>query len=373
MGIYVHVPFCRSKCFYCGFYSVASLTLKEAYLEAVEREIVLRRGYLPRQEMKTLYFGGGTPSYLEHGDLERIIRKLEENYLFATGMERTIELNPEDLVPGKLQGIKDLGFNRLSIGVQSFSDEQLKRINRTHSARQAMDGIALAAGMGFDNISMDLIIGLPGQTDEGLLGDVEKASSLPIAHLSVYMLSIDSNTVFEHMVRRGEFRLEDEEVMAGRYQRVCERLKELGFEHYEISNFARNGKYSRHNTSYWQQKPYIGFGPSAHSYDLYSRQWNTANLKTYIDHLNEGALSFEKEELKPVDLYNEYVMTSLRTMWGMEKQKLEGDYAMFWEQVQEQVRKYERSGDLVEEGGRWKISETGWVISDAILSDLFVV
>lgn len=236
-----------------------------------------------------------------------------------------------------------------------------------------MDGIALAAGMGFDNISMDLIIGLPRQTEEELLRDVEKASCLPIVHLSVYMLSIDSNTVFEHMVKRGEFRLENEEVMAGRYQRVCERLKELGFEHYEISNFARNGKYSRHNTSYWQQKPYIGFGPSAHSYDLRSRQWNTANLKTYIDHLNEGTLSFEKEELKPVDLYNEYVMTNLRTMWGMEKQKLERDYAMFWEQVQEQVRKYERSGDLVEEGGRWKISETGWVISDAILSDLFVV
>lgn len=352
---------------------MASLTLKEAYLGAIEREIVLRRGYLPRQEMNTLYFGGGTPSYLKRGDLERIIRKLEENYSFAPGMERTIELNPEDLVPGKLQGIKDLGFNRLSIGVQSFSDEQLKRINRTHSARQAMDGIALAAGMGFDNVSMDLIIGLPGQTEEQLLGDLEKASCLPIVHLSVYMLSIDSNTVFEHRMKRGEFRLEDEEVMAGRYQRVCERLKELGFEHYEISNFARNGKYSRHNTSYWQQKPYIGFGPSAHSYDLHSRQWNTANLKTYIDCLNEGVLSFEKEDLKLVDLYNEYVMTSLRTMWGMEKQKLEGDYAMFWEQVRDQVRKYESSGDLVEEGGRWKISETGWVISDAILSDLFVV
>ena len=373
MGIYVHVPFCRSKCFYCGFYSVASLTLKEAYLGAIEREIILRRGYLPRQEMNTLYFGGGTPSYLERGELERIIRKLEENYSFIPGMERTIELNPEDLMPEKLQGIKDLGFNRLSIGVQSFSDEQLKRINRTHSACQAIDGIALAAGMGFDNISMDLIIGLPGQTEEELLGDVEKASCLPIEHLSVYMLSIDPNTVFEHMVKRGEFRLEDEEVIAGRYQRVCERLKELGFEHYEISNFARNGKYSRHNTSYWQQRPYIGFGPSAHSYDLHSRQWNTANLKTYIDHLNEGTLSFEKEELKPVDLYNEYVMTGLRTMWGVEKQKLEGDYTMFWEQVRDQVLKYESSGDLVEEGGRWKISETGWVISDAILSDLFVV
>ena len=155
----MHVPFCRSKCFYCGFYSVASLTLKEAYLGAIEQEIVLRRGYLPQQKMNTLYFGGGTPSYLERGELERIIRKLEENYSFAPGMERTIELNPEDLVPEKLQGIKDLGFNRLSIGVQSFSDEQLKRINRTHSARQAMDGIALAAGMGFDNISMDRIIG----------------------------------------------------------------------------------------------------------------------------------------------------------------------------------------------------------------------
>ena len=257
--------------------------------------------------------------------------------------------------------------------MQSFSDEQLKRINRTHSACQAIDGIALAAGMGFDNISMDLIIGLPGQTEEELLGDVEKASCLPIEHLSVYMLSIDPNTVFEHMVKRGEFRLEDEEVIAGRYQRVCERLKELGFEHYEISNFARNGKYSRHNISYWQQRPYIGFGPSAHSYDLHSRQWNTANLKTYIDHLNEGTLSFEKEELNPVDLYNEYVMTGLRTMWGVEKQKLEGDYTMFWEQVRDQVLKYESSGDLVEEGGRWKISETGWVISDAILSDLFVV
>ena len=239
-------------------------------------------------------------------------------------MERTIELNPEDLVPEKLQGIKDLGFNRLSIGVQSFSDEQLKRINRTHSARQAMDGITFAAGMGFDNISMDLIIGLPGQTEAELLDDVERASGLPIAHLSVYMLSIDSNTVFEHMVKRGEFRLEDEEVMAGRYQRVCERLKELGFEHYEISNFARNGDTPGTIHLTGNKKSYIGFGPSAHSYDLYSRQWNTANLKTYIDHLNEGTLSFEKEELKPIDLYNEYVMTSLRTNVGDGKAKIGG-------------------------------------------------
>lgn len=227
--------------------------------------------------------------------------------------------------------------------------------------------------MGFDNISMDLMIGLPGQIGEELLADVDVASRLPVSHLSVYMLSIDSNTVFEFMVKQGKFKLEDEEVIAKRYQQVCERLKGLGFEHYEISNFARDGKYSVHNTSYWQQKPYIGFGPSAHSYDLRSRQWNTANLKTYIDSLDSGGLSFEKEELTIVDLYNEYVMTNLRTMWGVEKEKLEGDYAVFWNQVQEQLQKYLKSGDLLEERGRFRISESGWVISDAILSDLFVI
>ena len=369
----MHVPFCRSKCFYCGFYSVASLKLKEAYLGAIEREIDLRRGYLPEEDVRTLYFGGGTPSYLEQEDLKRIVRKLEENYSFMPGAERTIELNPEDLTREKLESIKELGFNRLSVGVQSFSDERLKQINRTHSGRQAVEGIMLAASMGFDNISMDLMIGLPGQTGDELLADIDVASCLPVSHLSVYMLSIDSNTVFEFMVKQGKFKLEDEEVIAGRYQQVCERLKELGFEHYEISNFARDGKYSVHNTSYWQQKPYIGFGPSAHSYDLRSRQWNTANLKTYIDSLDLYTLPFEKEELTVVDLYNEYVMTNLRTMWGVKKERLQGDYAVFWNQVQDQLQKYLKSGDLLEERGRFRISESGWVVSDAILSDLFVV
>ena len=373
MGIYVHVPFCRSKCFYCGFYSVASLKLKEAYLGAIGREIDSRRDYLPEGNVRTLYFGGGTPSYLEQEDLKRIVRKLEENYSFMPRAERTIELNPEDLTREKLESIKELGFNRLSVGVQSFSDERLKQINRTHSGRQAVEGITPAASMGFDNISMDLMIGLPGQIGEELLADVDVASRLPVSHLSVYMLSIDSNTVFEFMVKQGKFKLEDEEVIAKRYQQVCERLKELGFEHYEISNFARDGKYSVHNTSYWQQKPYIGFGPSAHSYDLRSRQWNTANLKTYIDSLDSGGLSFEKEELTMVDLYNEYVMTNLRTMWGVKKERLQGDYAVFWNQVQDQLQKYLKSGDLLEERGRFRISESGWVVSDAILSDLFVV
>ena len=373
MGIYVHVPFCRSKCFYCGLYSVASLKLKEAYLDAIEREIASRRGYLPGKDVSTVYFGGGTPSYLERGELQRIVDALEMHYDILPGAERTIELNPEDLTRERLAGIREMDFNRLSIGVQSFSDVHLKRINRTHTGRQAIEGVRLAASLGFDNISVDLIIGLPGQMDEELMHDVDIVNSLPVKHLSVYMLSVDSNTVFEVMVRQGKFKPEDEEVMACRYDRVCKRLKSIGFEHYEISNFAREGRYSIHNTSYWQQKPYIGFGPSAHSYDLHSRQWNTANLKTYIESLNNGLLSFEKEELTDVDLYNEYVMTNLRTMWGIDLREMERLYGSCWSRVQERVSCYLASGDLVKSGCRLKISEKGWMISDAIMSDLFFV
>lgn len=373
MGIYVHVPFCRSKCFYCGFYSVASLKLKEAYLDAIEREIVLRRDYLPGQQVNTLYFGGGTPSFLESDELRRIVNALEDCFDILPGAERTIEMNPEDLTEERLRAIREIGFNRLSIGVQSFSDVHLKRINRTHSGRQAMEGIQLAAGLGFDNISLDLIIGLPEQTEQDLLQDIDIASQLPIKHLSVYMLSIDSNTVFEVMVRQGKYKMESEEVVARRYELACSRIKDFGFEHYEISNFAREGKYSVHNTSYWQQKPYIGLGPSAHSYDLHSRQWNTANLKTYIESLNNNLLSFEKEELTNSDLYNEYVMTNLRTMWGIDQSRVNEQFGEFWKQVQMSLRKYLDSGDLVEQDGRIRISESGWVISDAILSDLFVV
>lgn len=373
MGIYVHVPFCRSKCFYCGFYSVASLKLKEAYLDALQREIELRKGYLPGGRVDTLYFGGGTPSYLEIGELGRVVGMLEEHYCFIPEAERTIELNPEDLTKDKLKGLRELNFNRLSIGVQSFSDVYLKQINRTHSATQAIEGVRLAKDMGFENISVDLIIGLPGQTERELLQDVGVAAALPVNHLSVYMLSVDSNTVFEVMVKQGKLRLEPDEVVAERYDRVCKRLKQHGFEHYEISNFAREGHYSKHNTSYWQQKPYIGFGPSAHSYDLHSRQWNTANLKVYIESLNNGMLSFEKEELKLHDIYNEYVMTNLRTMWGIDLLAVERLYGLFWKAVQEKVKFYVLNQDLIVEDDRVRITEKGWMVSDAIMSDLFVV
>lgn len=372
MSVYVHIPFCRNKCFYCGFYSVASPRLIEDYTEALCREIELRKTYLPSTVSETLYFGGGTPSYLDLNNLERIISQLENVYSFTTGAERTIEMNPEDASLEKLQGLKQLGFNRLSIGVQSFHEEVLKQINRTHSASQAIRAVELAIQAGFQNIGMDLIIGLPGQTTQQLEHDLKIINSLQLKHLSVYILSIDSNSVLEKLVQKGKFSPDDDDVLAEKYMLVSNYLESIGFEHYEISNFARNGRYAVHNTVYWQQKPYIGLGPSAHSYDGVSRQWNIANIKTYIESLGKNTLSFEKEDLSGQDRFNELIMTGLRTMWGIEIEKLENTYQDYWYQSEKKLPPYIENGYLRIDEGCLRLTTKGWLISDRIFSDLFV-
>lgn len=373
MGIYVHVPFCRSKCFYCGFYSVASTVLKDVYINALCREIDLRAGYLTSRQLDTLYFGGGTPSFLELSDLEKIVTKLTDVYQFTPGAEWTIELNPEDITVEKLAGIKSLGFNRLSIGVQSFSDHVLKQINRTHSGQQAIDAVKLAESLGFDNIGIDLIIGLPGTQNENIHHDLEVVKSLSLSHLSVYMLSIDSNSVFEVLRKKGNLEMKDDDHLAEEYEKVAGCLKGMGFEHYEISNFARNQKYSRHNTSYWQQKPYIGLGASAHSYDGCSRQWNVSHLKTYIETLDKGLLKFDREELSEIDKYNEYLMTNLRTIWGVDLAFLQEKYGHFLANSHGGIENYLKNGYMEQESGRLRLNEKGWLISDRIFSDLFIV
>lgn len=372
MSVYIHVPFCRNKCFYCGFYSVASPRLKDSYIGALCREIELTKNYLPSTVSETLYFGGGTPSYLELDELEKIISRLENVYTFTTGAERTIEMNPEDATLEKLRGLKQLGFNRLSIGVQSFHDDVLKRINRTHSATQAMHAVELAAQAGFENTGMDLIIGLPGQTIQQLERDLEIINSLQLSHLSIYILSIDSNSVFEKLLQKGELRPDDDDVLAEKYMLISNYLESVGFEHYEISNFARGGKYAMHNTAYWQQKPYIGLGPSAHSYNGVSRQWNVANIKTYIESLDKNTLNFEKEDLSEQDRFNELIMTGLRTMWGIGIEKLEKDYQIYWRQSEKKLLPYIQNGHLRVENGHLRLTTKGWLISDSIFSDLFV-
>lgn len=372
MGVYVHIPFCRSRCFYCGFYSVASTRFRSEYIQALCREIGMRKEYLSSTVQETLYFGGGTPSFLEPEELEKIVVTLEKAYTFSSGAERTIELNPEDAGREKMRILKALGFNRLSIGVQSFNKDILKRINRCHSAEDALRAIESGEQAGFDNIGMDLIIGLPGQSDKQIMQDLEIVSSLPLSHLSVYILSIDSNSVFEKLQQKGKFNPDEDDVLAEKYLLVANYLKEVGFEHYEISNFARNDKYAIHNTAYWQQKPYIGLGASAHSYNGISRQWNIAHIKTYIESLDNGRLNFEKEILSDKDKFNESIMTNLRTMWGIGTGKLKMEYPRFWEEVEPRLSAYLAGGYAEMNGDILKLTTRGWLISDRIFSDLFV-
>lgn len=371
-GIYIHIPFCRSKCFYCGFYSIASLQLKKEYIEALCREVELRKNYLSGVPVSTLYFGGGTPSCLEEDELEAIVACVCRHGNLSDDLEFSLEMNPEDAQNSKLLAFRNLGVNRLTIGVQSFNDDVLKRINRTHSALQALKAVEAAKRCGFDNIGIDLIIGLPGSTLQDLKQEMEVVKSLDISHVSVYILSIDSNTVFEKLSEKGRFVPQDDDLLAEQYLLVSDKLQDIGYEHYEISNFARDSRYSRHNTSYWQQVPYLGLGAAAHSFDGKSRQWNVSHVKKYIDSLNDNELSFEKEELSNKDLFNEYLMTNFRTMWGIDPGYLEAVFPEWWKGVSGRLESYMDRGLMLWNGDRIRLSERGWLLSDGIFAELFV-
>ena len=372
MGLYIHIPFCRNKCFYCGFYSVASLQLKEAYLKALLQEMDIRKREGWDTPFETLYLGGGTPSYLACSELEKLLDKTYRIWGWAPSIEASIEMNPEDVTKEKLHGYKQLGFNRLTLGVQSFNDQILKRINRNHSALQARKAVEMAKDGGFDNVGIDLIIGLPGSSIKQLEEDLKIVTSLEIDHISVYILSLDSNSVFEKLSAKGKFKPLHEEELIEQYLWTSNYLKDIGYEHYEISNFAKNFKYSKHNTSYWQQKPYMGLGVAAHSYDLNARQWNVSHLKSYIEGLNEGVLHFEKEILTEENKFNEYLMTNLRTMWGIDLTYLRDSYPRGWERIISKLGEYESKGLAIGEGNRWRLTERAWLVSDSIFMDLFM-
>lgn len=372
MGLYIHIPFCRSKCFYCGFYSVASLQLKESYLKALLLEMDMRKEYCQEKMSDTLYFGGGTPSYLATRELEMIMNQIDKIWDVNEILEVSIEVNPEDATVEKLTELQGLGFNRITIGVQSFDDRILKRIHRNHTANQGIQAVEKAKACGFTNIGIDLIIGLPGSDIRSLERDFEIVRDLDISHVSVYILSLDSNSVFEKLSVKGRFESLDEEKVIKHYLWVSDYLKSIGYEHYEISNFAKEFKYSHHNVSYWQQKPYIGLGAAAHSYDLLSRQWNVAHLKKYIDSLNKGYLDFEKEILTEENKFNEYLMTNLRTMWGIDEEYLRVNYPIWWEKVEKKINIYESQGIFRRVGKRRRLVEQAWLVSDRIFGELFV-
>lgn len=316
-GIYIHIPFCESRCKYCDFFSTTRLERRDAYVEAVAKEVVRRNSYLPSQNIHTVYFGGGTPSMLSVEQIGRILGELRKNYVFDADAEITTEANPSDINEEKLRGWKKLGINRLSIGIQSFQDAQLKQIGRRHNAEQARQAVRMARDAGFENISIDLMYGLPGETLEAWKEDVEEALKLKVEHVSAYCLSYEEGTPLTRALMRKEIEEVDEETENAMYDWLTERLSRAGLERYEVSNFAKKGFESQHNSSYWNGIPYLGLGAGAHSYDGKTRQWNVSDLEQYIRGVEQGETYFEKEVLTKNDLYNEYIMLKIRTREGV--------------------------------------------------------
>lgn len=309
-GIYIHIPFCNSKCAYCGFYSIPSQKRKAEFLEALKQEMVSRKDYLHGEAVETIYFGGGTPSILKVEEIENLLGLIQEYYSVEANAEITLEANPDTLSMEYLQGLRAIGINRLSIGIQSFFDDDLRYLSRRHDAGHARQCIQLAKDAGFDNISIDLIYGLPTSNADQWSRNLDLFFELEIPHLSAYALTLEPNSILTKQIEMGKVLPINEEDAVRDYEVLCRRAAENGYLHYEISNFCKPGKHSRHNSSYWFGIPYAGFGPSAHSFDGTSRQWNVASLERYGES--------EREALSPEQIYDEYVMLRLRTLWGID-------------------------------------------------------
>ncbi|MDR0715154.1 MAG: radical SAM family heme chaperone HemW [Bacteroidales bacterium] len=374
-GFYVHVPYCRQVCYYCDFHFRAALKDKPEMLMAMRKEMGLRKDYLSSPVVHTLYFGGGTPSALSIADLSALLDTFHRRYSLSSGAEVTLEANPDDLTGEYLSGLRGLGFNRLSIGIQSFDDNCLRWMNRRHTAQEAIRAVKKAQDNGFDNINIDLIYGIPAMSVSQWERHLKTALSLDVPHLSTYHLTIESRTVFGKRKNRGEdFSVPERESVAqfDLLSNICEKA---GYEHYEISNFARPGLYSRHNTAYWRQIPYIGIGPSAHSYDGTSRQWNVSHNAQYIEQLLHGHEKwYEREILTVSESYNDYVLTSLRTMWGTDAAVVHKKFGKtFAEYFVRKAAPYLRQGYMNEQTAVYTLSHKGKLIADRIASDLFVV
>jgi oxygen-independent coproporphyrinogen-3 oxidase len=315
-GIYLHIPFCKQACYYCNFHFSTSLAQQPALIKQMLREITLQQEYLAGQTVTSIYFGGGTPSLLSRNDLQQLLDKLYATFKIDPGAEITLEANPDDLSPEKLSELRAAGINRLSIGVQSFHEEDLRWMNRAHDSRQALQSIRDARDAGFNNLTIDLIYGGPTLSDDGWAANVQQAIDLGVQHLSCYALTVEPGTALDQFIRKKKVPLLDTDKAARHFEQLMQWTANAGYEHYEISNFALPGWHSRHNSSYWQSQPYLGLGPSAHSFNGHSRQWNIANNALYIKSMERDTVPFELEELTPTMMLNEYIMTTLRTSEG---------------------------------------------------------
>ena len=322
-GIYLHIPFCKQKCHYCNFYSLASLKYRDVFVDALLKEMHLRRDYLHDKQISTVYFGGGTPSLLHPGEINRIIRQIEELFDLDSHAEITLEANPDDLSTEYLKALKtDTAVNRLSMGVQSFFDNDLRYLHRVHDGNLARKAIEMAKQIGFENMTIDLIYGIPTLTDAKWEKNLEIFFDYNIPHLSSYALTVEPKTALWVLIERQKLKNTDEDQSVRHFEILLEQTRQHGFEQYEISNFALPGFYAKHNSTYWLGGHYLGLGPSAHSFNGLSRQWNVKNMKQYIELNSIENIVLEKEVLTEGQRYNEYVMTSLRTSWGCDTEHI---------------------------------------------------
>ena len=373
-GIYLHIPFCKTRCIYCDFYSTTRSEMTDRYVSALCRELELRKSYLDKEPVETIYFGGGTPSQLSKENFEKIFETIEREYNLEQCSEITLEANPDDLTPEYIKMLESLPFNRISIGIQTFNERTLRLLKRRHTAEQAISAVKECRMAGFKNISIDLMYGLPGETPESWKADLEQAVDLNVEHISAYHLIYEEGTPLYEMLQKHKVEEVDEESSVDFFALMIGRLTEAGFQHYEISNFCKPDKHSQHNSSYWTGKKYLGCGPSAHSFNGSTRQWNVSSLDKYIAGIEKGIPDFEIEELNVTTRYNDFVITSLRTMWGLSLNRLEEEFGTEFKQYcLENAQTYLDSGKLEIRDNTLFLSKEGIFISDGIMSDLLWV
>ncbi len=384
-GIYIHIPFCKQACHYCDFHFSTSLKNKEATLNAILKEIELRKEYLINNDtintvnllntskiINTIYFGGGTPSLLIGDEINQVIDQIAKHFLIDSNAEITLEANPDNLDKHFLQSLKQTPVNRLSIGIQSFYDEDLKLMNRAHNAEMALRCVPDAADAGFSQITIDLIYALPNLTHERWIQNLKTAFGLPVNHLSCYCLTVEPRTALADMVKKNKVIIPDDEHAAHQFQLLVEMITTAGFEQYEISNFCRDGKYSKHNSNYWKGESYLGIGPSAHSYNANSRQWNIANNRQYIQSINESIIPFTKEELTADQHYNEYILTSLRTSWGVDLNKVKKHGNHYADFFLDHISNKIKEETVQQHKGIYTLTQKGKLFADKIAADLFI-
>jgi oxygen-independent coproporphyrinogen-3 oxidase len=372
-GIYIHIPFCRKACYYCNFHFSTQTQHLDSFVEALVKEIAIQKNYLTTP-IETLYFGGGTPSLLSEAQIELIVNSVHTHFTIADNVEFTLEANPDDISLTKTSAWSNLGINRLSIGIQSFQASALAWMNRAHSTKQSHEAIENAKAAGIHNISTDLIYGTPHLSDEELLKDIEILNNYAIPHISCYALTVEEKTALHNMIQKQKIENVDTEKQARHFGMVVEKLNALHFEHYEISNFAKPGHRSKHNSNYWKGIPYLGLGPSAHSFNTGSRQWNIANNHLYIQSISQGKVPFEVETLDMASRYNEYMMISLRLLEGVQMTAIQQQFGdAFVAHTNAVLLQFILNGKIEKTEAGFTIAKHARFLADGIASDFFIV